>query len=108
MSRKFIPILLIPMLVMGIVLVAFTNAPSEAGSPSGSPSTNAKLPGGHTKTAWTIEGNPALDALCFIPSLTGDQFYLNHYQSEYNRFAPKLTPAVKDALAQIKNGHRTT
>jgi hypothetical protein len=66
------------------------------------PTPTIGIPGGHTTTTWSVETNLAYDALCFIPTLTGDPFYLRFYQSEYNRFAPKLQPAVKQALDEIR------
>jgi hypothetical protein len=66
------------------------------------PTPFASLPGGHTTTTWSVEPNIAMDALCFFGTLTGDRIYLQYYRSEYDRFAPKLTPEVMDALAYIK------
>lgn len=40
--------------------------------------------------------------LCFLNVLTGDSFYLGHYQKHYDYFAPKLTTATKAALANLK------
>jgi hypothetical protein len=42
------------------------------------------------------------DALCFLNVLTGDPFYVRYYKDEYERFAPRLTPAARAALARLK------
>ncbi len=53
-------------------------------------------------TDWQIEPSFKFDTLCLLNTLTADPYYLNYYQSEYEKFESKLTPPVKKALAQLK------
>ena len=55
-----------------------------------------------TMTKWKIEPSLKYDACCFLNILTGDEFYLKYYQSEYDKFKDKITPKAKDALASLK------
>jgi hypothetical protein len=56
----------------------------------------------HSTTDWQIEPSFKFDVLCFLNTATGDSFYLKYYQDEYNELEPKLTPAAKEALANLK------
>jgi hypothetical protein len=56
----------------------------------------------HKSTEWQIEASLKFDILCFLNTLTADPYYLNYYQSEYDKFEPKLTASVKDALQELK------
>jgi len=56
----------------------------------------------HTETEWQVMPSFKYDVLCFLNSLTGDQYYLHYYQDEYDKFKPKFTPAVQKALANLK------
>lgn len=53
-------------------------------------------------TKWNIEPSFKYDACCFLNILTGDEFYLTYYQSEYDKFKGGLTPPVKEALSSLK------
>lgn len=53
-------------------------------------------------TKWKIEPSLKYDACCFLNILTGDEFYLTYYKEEYDKFKPKLTPEVAEALASLK------
>lgn len=53
-------------------------------------------------TKWKIEPSFKYDVCCFANILTGDEFYLEYYRDEYDKFSSKLTPPVKDALASLK------
>jgi hypothetical protein len=55
-----------------------------------------------TMTNWKIEPSLKYDACCFLNILTGDEFYLTYYKDEYEKFKPKLTPKVTEALASLK------
>lgn len=55
-----------------------------------------------TMTKWKIEPSLKYDACCFLNILTGDEFYLTYYREEYEKFQPKLTDTVKQALASLK------
>jgi len=56
----------------------------------------------HYITDWKIEASLKYDAICLINTLTGDPFYLKHYQREYDEFAKKLSDPVKEALAHLE------
>jgi hypothetical protein len=53
-------------------------------------------------TEWRVSPSLKFDALCFLNVLTGDPFYVAHYREDYERFAPRLTPAARAALANVK------
>lgn len=57
----------------------------------------------HATTRWRIEPSFKYDALCLLNVLTGDPYYLEYYRSEYEALAPKLTPPVRKALADLKH-----
>ena len=59
-------------------------------------------PQSHLTTEWQVSPSFKFDLLCFLNVLTGDPFYLSHYQKEFDHFAPKLTPQTKAALANLK------
>lgn len=56
----------------------------------------------HETTRWDVSSSFALDAICFLNVLTGDEFYVERYKDDYARFEPKLTPAARRALANLK------
>jgi hypothetical protein len=56
----------------------------------------------HGTTDWLVTPSFKFDALCFLNVLTGDPFYVRYYKDEYARFAPRLTPAARVALANLK------
>ena len=56
----------------------------------------------HKRTYWQIEASLKFDVLCFLNTLTGDPYYLNYYQSEYDKFEPKLTASARNALQELK------
>ncbi len=56
----------------------------------------------HYQTDWKIEPSLKYDAICFLNTLTGDPFYLKHYQREYEKFAQKLSEPVKQALEDLR------
>lgn len=53
-------------------------------------------------TNWQLKPSFKYDLLCFVNILTGDEFYLTYYKSEYDKFKDQLTPEVIDALKSIK------
>lgn len=53
-------------------------------------------------TDWQLKPSFKYDLLCFVNILTGDEFYLTYYKSEYDKFKDKLTPEVKDALKSLR------
>jgi hypothetical protein len=56
----------------------------------------------HYITDWKIEPSLKYDAICLINTLTGDPFYLKHYQREYDEFAKDLSDPVKEALVHLQ------
>jgi hypothetical protein len=56
----------------------------------------------HSSTDWRIEPSFKFDMLCFLNTATGDEYYLNYYKEQYDELEPKLTPAAKEALANLK------
>lgn len=56
----------------------------------------------HHSTEWQVASSFKFDLLCFVNLLTGDPFYQQHYQEEYLQFAPRLTPAARAALSELK------
>ena len=53
-------------------------------------------------TDWELTPSFKYDALCFVNILTGDEFYLKYYQSEYDKFKDKITPEAATALADLR------
>ena len=56
----------------------------------------------NTETVWDVQPSFMLDTLCFIGMLTGDPFYVRFYKNEYAYFESQLTPAARQALANLK------
>jgi hypothetical protein len=54
------------------------------------------------RTRWQLEASFKFDLLCLINILTNDHFYTERYPGEYERFAPRMTPDVIEALATIR------
>lgn len=53
-------------------------------------------------TTWKVEGSPAFDACCLLNTLTGDRYYLQYYQADFDRWSPKLSPSCRAALARLR------
>jgi hypothetical protein len=53
-------------------------------------------------TEWKVEPSLKYDALCFLNVLTNDDFYRKYYAAEYANFEPRLTPAARRALINLK------
>jgi hypothetical protein len=56
----------------------------------------------HDSTLWEIGPSFKYDVLTLLNVLTGDPFYTSYYPGEHERFEPRLTPEVRQALAGIK------
>jgi len=56
----------------------------------------------HATTDWHIQPSFTMDTVCFLNVLTGDPFYTRYYKVEYEQFEPRLTPAARNALANLK------
>jgi hypothetical protein len=72
-------------------------ARADAGQKSDGPNTAM-----HAGTDWRVSPSFKFDALCFLNLLTGDPFYVRYYKDEYAEFAPRLTPAARAALIDLK------
>jgi hypothetical protein len=57
----------------------------------------------HTSTDWQLKPSLKYDALCLLNALSGDPYYLDYYQAEYNHFHPLFTPEEQAAFAQLKH-----
>ena len=78
----------------GIMILSILSAP-----PIGLSQQEVRM---HYLTDWKIEPSLKYDAICLINTLTGDPFYLKHYQREYKEFAKELSDPVKKALAHLR------
>jgi hypothetical protein len=57
----------------------------------------------HTSTDWQLKPSLKYDTLCLLNALSGDPYYLDYYQAEYNRFHPLFAPEEQAAFAQLKH-----
>src|SRR5208282_2534223 len=57
----------------------------------------------HTSTDWQLKPSLKYDTLCLLNALSGDPYYLDYYQAEYNHFHPIFTPEEQAAFAQLKH-----
>src|SRR6266511_3598745 len=57
--------------------------------------------GGASRTHWVLEPAQAYDAIAFVNLLTGDPFYVANYRADYERWAARLGPPEKQALAHL-------
>jgi hypothetical protein len=57
----------------------------------------------HTSTHWDLKPSFKYDALCLLNVLSGDPYYLQYYQAEYDHFHPLFTPEENAALVQLKH-----
>src|SRR5262245_64102662 len=56
----------------------------------------------HTQTNWSLEPSFKFDTLCLLNALSGDPYYLEYYQAEYDRFKPKFTADELKEFAELK------
>jgi hypothetical protein len=57
----------------------------------------------HTGTDWQLKPSLKYDTLCLLNALSGDPYYLDYYQAEYNHFHPLFAPEEQAAFAQLKH-----
>jgi hypothetical protein len=57
----------------------------------------------HTRTNWQLKPSLKYDALCLLNALSGDPYYLNYYQREYDHFHSLFTPEEQVAFVQLKH-----
>jgi hypothetical protein len=58
--------------------------------------------GRHTTTDWELKPSLKYDTFCLINALSGDPYYLDYYQAEYDHFNPLFTPPERDSFRQLK------
>lgn len=54
------------------------------------------------KTRWIVRGSEGFDALSFLGPLSGDPFYLRHYEKQVDEFAPRMPAGAMATLKAIK------
>ena len=79
-----------------ILILCFLQLVCAFGQATKSPTENIR------RTNWEVLPSLKLDTLCFVGILTGDPFYLRFYKTEYNKFAPRINPEVREALDDLK------
>lgn len=57
----------------------------------------------HTNTDWELKPSLKYDTLCLLNVLSGDPYYLDYYQAEYDQFHPLFTPQEQAAFVQLKH-----
>jgi|SRR5579863_323604 len=57
----------------------------------------------HTSTDWQLKPSLKYDTLCLLNALSGDPYYLQYYQAEYDHFRPLFAPDEQAAFAQLKH-----
>jgi len=58
--------------------------------------------GFHTTTDWELQPSFMFDTLCALNFLSGDKYYLQYYQSDYDRLSPLLRPQERAAFVNLK------
>ena len=56
----------------------------------------------HTTTDWELKPSLKYDTLCLLNALSGDPYYLEYYQAEYDHFNPLFTPPERESFRQLK------
>jgi len=69
---------------------------------AGSAAARAEAKPLHTTTDWDIRPSLMFDTLCALNFLSGDEYYLKFYQSDYDRLAPQLNPKERAAFTGLK------
>src|SRR6266849_2631155 len=57
----------------------------------------------HTTTDWDIRASLKYDAICVFNVLSGDPYYLEFYNADYDRLSPHLHPDELAAFANLKH-----
>ena len=71
--------------------------------PDREPALSERRAAAHSGTDWQLKPSLKYDALCLLNALSGDPFYLDYYQAEYDHFHPLFTPAEQNAFAELKH-----
>jgi hypothetical protein len=56
-----------------------------------------------TATEWQLKPSLKYDALCLLNALSGDPYYLQYYQAQYDHFHPLFSTKEQAAFAQLKH-----
>ncbi len=56
----------------------------------------------HLDTEWDLKPSLRFDCLCLLNALSGDPFYLAHYQADYDQFNPLFTLEERAAFRALK------
>ncbi|HXZ41482.1 MAG TPA: hypothetical protein VEG68_12145 [Terriglobales bacterium] len=56
----------------------------------------------HTSTDWDVRPSLKYDAICVLNVLSGDPYYLQYYQADYDRLARRLRPEELTAFANLR------
>ncbi len=59
--------------------------------------------GFHSTTDWDLRPSFMFDTLCALNFLSGDKYYLNFYQSDYDRLSPQLRSTERAAFVGLKH-----
>jgi hypothetical protein len=57
----------------------------------------------HATTDWDLRPSFMFDTLCALNFLSGDKYYLEFYQSDYDRLFPRLRPKERAAFVNLKH-----
>ena len=57
----------------------------------------------HTTTDWDVRPSFKYDAICVLNVLSGDPYYLNYYQADYDRLSKQLRPEELAAFGNLKH-----
>jgi hypothetical protein len=66
------------------------------------PVVDAQTAADRPTTDWQLEPSLKYDTLCLLNALSGDPYYLQYYQAEYDHFHPLFTPEEQAAFVQLK------
>jgi hypothetical protein len=58
--------------------------------------------GFHDTTDWDLRPSFLFDTLCALNFLSGDKYYLQYYQNDYDRLSPQLRPEELAAFVNLK------
>src|SRR6516225_9020940 len=57
----------------------------------------------HTSTDWIVRPSMKYDAICVLNVLSGDPYYLQFYQADYDRLSKRLQPEELIAFTNLKH-----
>jgi hypothetical protein len=56
----------------------------------------------HTATQWDLQPSFKFDAICALNMLSGDPYYLEYYQADYDRLVKQFRPEERAAFVNLK------